>query len=83
MEVEVLKYLSDCPHPKSEFHISKSDRESSVLESSWVTPGEENRVELFCAEVPVAVLVQQTVDDLDDMGIYLVATVFVFVYLCI
>ena len=48
-----------------------------------MTPGKENRVELLRAEVPVAVLVQQTVDDLDDMGIYLVATAFVFAYLCI
>ena len=48
-----------------------------------MTPGKENRVELFRAEVPVAVLVQQTVDDLDDMGIYLVAATFVFVYFCI
>ena len=57
----------------SELHISQGDTERALLKAAGVAPGKENRTELLRAKVPIAVLVEEAVEDLNDVGVDLPA----------
>ena len=55
----------------SELHISQGDTERALLKAAGVAPGKENRAELFCAQISIAVFVEEAVENLDDHHHYL------------
>ena len=53
----------------SELHISQGNTKGSLLKATRVAPREKDGTELFRAQIPIAVLVEEAVEDLHHVGV--------------